>query len=541
MPRRLWEWVRERRDLRRAAGELVLAALLMGGLTAAMLWPQVRQLDAIPEHHDPLFSMWRLAWVAHQLPRDSLHLYDANIFWPERATLANSDGMPLAGALAAPLLWFGVPIAVVYNLWVLASFVLCGVAMYGVVRALSGRALPAVVSAVAFAFYPFRLEHYVHLELLLAFWMPLAVWALHRALCVQQGWRAGALLGAAIGAQYLMSMYLGIFLATYLLVVGGVLLAVRRPLQASAPALLVAMAVAGALIAPIVPPYLHVRQTTGERGLGEVETFSARPADYLAVDQPDRPRPNEVNERQVYPGGLIVALAALAFWPPVGALRWALAAGLLVMLELSFGTHGRLQPLLYEWLLPFRALRVPARASMLVGLTLSILAGFGTARLLGWLRHRALQVGMAAVLCAGILVETRPLPPLHAVPPVHPVYDWFRDRPTSVIVEVPMSYPLGGRYLLNSTAHWQRMVNGFSGSMPATYRPLHVAMRTFPDDLSLAMLWERGVTYAVVHEEFYGQEAYRDMLAQLDQHRSVRLVTRASDGRFEASVYALRQ
>ena len=520
-------------------GELIAVVFLMSALTAAILWPQVRQLGSIPQHQDPLFSMWRLAWVAHQLPRDPLHLYDANIFWPERATLANSDGMPLAGVIAAPLVWLGVPIAAVYNVWLIASFILCGVAMYALVRALVGQAVPAAFSGVAFAFYPFRLEHYPHLELLFAFWMPLAVWALHRTLTTSPSWRTGALLGVTIGAQYLMSMYFGIFLALYLLVVGGVLIVAWRRLRAAALPLLTAAVVAGLLIAPTIPPYLHVRATTGERTLEEVQSFSAQPSDYLAAEQPGKRR-NEVNERQVYPGVLIVALAVVALWPPVGALRWALVAGLLLMLELSFGTYGRLQPLLYDWVLPFRALRVPARASMLVGFTLCVLAGFGAARVVAPLREAALRALVTAALCTIVLFETRAVPKLHRVPPVHPVYSWFRDRPHAVVAEMPMWYPIGGRFLLNSTAYWQRMVNGFSGSVPHSYRSLHAAMRRFPDDLSLALLWERGVSSVIVHEEFYGREVYRKVIAEIEQHPSLTLITRASDGRFEASLYALR-
>ena len=32
----------------------------------------------------PHFSTWRLAWIAHALRTDPRHLFDANIFWPER-------------------------------------------------------------------------------------------------------------------------------------------------------------------------------------------------------------------------------------------------------------------------------------------------------------------------------------------------------------------------------------------------------------------------------------------------------------------------
>jgi hypothetical protein len=72
-------------------------------LTAALTWPQVLQPTAVLEHRDSWFNLWRLAWIAHQLPRDPAHLFDANIFFPERNTLAYSDPVILQGLLGAPL------------------------------------------------------------------------------------------------------------------------------------------------------------------------------------------------------------------------------------------------------------------------------------------------------------------------------------------------------------------------------------------------------------------------------------------------------
>ena len=43
----------------------------------------------------------------HQLPRDPLHLFDANIFHPERNTLAFSEHMLPQALMGAPLLWLG--------------------------------------------------------------------------------------------------------------------------------------------------------------------------------------------------------------------------------------------------------------------------------------------------------------------------------------------------------------------------------------------------------------------------------------------------
>ena len=64
--------------------------------------------DGVHDDGDPLMVTWVLAWVAHQLPRAPAHLFDANIFYPERNTLAYSETLLVPGIVAAPLHWLGV-------------------------------------------------------------------------------------------------------------------------------------------------------------------------------------------------------------------------------------------------------------------------------------------------------------------------------------------------------------------------------------------------------------------------------------------------
>ena len=51
---------------------------------------------------DTVLHEWTLAWLAHQIVRDPLHLFDANIFYPDQ--LAYSDHLFMPGILVAPLI-----------------------------------------------------------------------------------------------------------------------------------------------------------------------------------------------------------------------------------------------------------------------------------------------------------------------------------------------------------------------------------------------------------------------------------------------------
>ncbi len=249
-------------------------------LTVALTWPQVRHLDSVPDLGDPLFSIWRIAWVSHQIVRDPLRLFDGNMFHPERLTLTYSDSVIVPALMSAPLFWMGVHPVLSYNLLLLSGFVLSGVTMFLLVRALTGRIGAALIAGTIFAFYPYRYEHYPHLELIMTMWMPLSLWALHRTMAAGR-LRDGLATGLAFALQMLSSLYYGLFLAAYLVPLGGALwLARGRPRR---PLLMLAAgaALAGVLVSPVIYAYTANKAMVGDRGSAVVQFYSAEGSDYL--------------------------------------------------------------------------------------------------------------------------------------------------------------------------------------------------------------------------------------------------------------------
>jgi len=134
---------------------VLAAAVALAALTIFLTWPQALYLGTkVAVHNDPFFSTWRLAWIAHALRTDPHHLYDANIFYPERNTLAYSDAMLLEGAIGAPFIWAGVSPVLVYNILLLAGIVSSGVGVFVLVRYLTKNAGAALVSAAIFTLMP---------------------------------------------------------------------------------------------------------------------------------------------------------------------------------------------------------------------------------------------------------------------------------------------------------------------------------------------------------------------------------------------------
>jgi hypothetical protein len=523
-----------------AAGLCLVGALL--------LYPQWRHMDSVPDLGDPLLSMWRAGWVFQQLQGDPRGLFDANIFHPEALTFTYSDSMLLPGLTAAPLLAARLHPVTVYNLLLMSGFVFSGIAAALLVERLTGSRAAGFVAGIVYGFYPYHFEHYSHLELQMMQWMPLSLLALHRFLETRAARYAVAAAVCAV-AQLYSSMYYGVFFAIYAAAVVSVLIATRRPPLARLllPGALAA-ALALALAWPLIQPYREATRTKGERGRAEVAAYSATPADYLRAHFRSavygrHMLPGRQPERALFPGVVPIALAAAGLVPPLGAVRLAYVAGLIVAFDGSLGFNGVSYPYLYDWFSPIRGLRVPARFSVLVALSLSVLAGFGVRWLIARPRRpRASQALFAAAVAASIVNvwPVLPLVPVWRQPP--PIYGALAGAPQVVLAEfpVPQNYVSNVNYMYFSLWHWAPMINGYSGFMPKSYDEFQVGVADFPGPQALATLKSRGVTHVSVNCGLY-RGGCPELLARLDTIADLRKV---SEGRWQGQpvrLYELRR
>lgn len=492
-------------------------ALVLVFLTVFVTWPQARQLSTgVNDFGDPLMNSWTLAWVAHTLPTHPTGIFDANIFYPETRTLAYSETLIVPALLVAPVLWLGGGPILAHNLLLLAGYVLSGLTMYGLARSLTRHRGAALVAAVVFALYPYRTEEYAKVQLQLIFWTPLTLWAIHR-LRTGTAARAGVLAGSVAALQIYSCVYYGIFAMVPLAIVAIATAATaqaanRRPVIR---ALLVGMVVCGALCVPLAAAYRGASQRVGVRSPDDVRRWSATPADFLRAHPDNKmygnPGSPGQGELRMFPGWAAPALALAAFVPPIlSTATVAYAAAGVISADLALGFNGAGFRTLYDTLPPFRALRVPARFVMFVGLSLAVLAGFGVARLC---RGRSMLAEGAIVLAAVTIVtlesNNRPLQLSELPKGIPQVYSWLAEQPRTVICEYPVGNlqgragPQDATYMYYSTRHWQPMVNGYSGFAPPSYFELLDRLRFFPDDRSIAYLRERRVEILLVHSAYY--------------------------------------
>jgi len=526
-------------------------------LTIVFTWPQAIHWLSVPDFMDTYFSMWRLSWIAHQLTTDPRHLFDANIFYPLKHTLAYSDAVLLEGLAGAPLIWIGVPAVVVYNLLIFAGFVASGVGAFLLGRDLTKSSAAGLLAGTVFAFAPFRFDHYVHLELLWAQWIPLTLWMVHRT--VRSGrWRDGVWTGVFVILQGLSCVYYTVFLATILLVVGPILISTadRSVRWRAVRSLLAGAVLAAVVLAPYARAYQAAREDVGERGrqvalLG----FSVGPKHYLATPANNilygaATQSISVHEKRLFMGFLVMALVVAGLWPPISRVRIAYALALVIAVDVSFAQRGLLLGWLYDHVVIYRGLRVPARFGQIALLAAGILAGFGLVRVLDWVRMRrphllrSVTAAIGAIVVLEYLMYPQVLVPIDTTPSA--VAAWLDTQPPAPIINLPVSAgvesaarPIEPLYQYESTFHWRQMFNGYSGNLPASYVLAKPTVAAFPADSAIATLRELGIGVAIIHERYYGREAYRDVVAAARARRDLVAFGPFTDGEYEVRVYRI--
>lgn len=539
------------RAIFRGAGVVVLFSLL----AVVFTWPQAAHLSTdVIAHQDSLFSVWRLAWVAHQLVADPSNLFEGNIYYPAHRTLAYSDAMLLPGIIGLPLIRLGVPAILVMNLLSLLALVMSGAGMHLLARRLTGSTGAAIVAGIVFAFAPYRAAHLHHLELQWAQWMPLAFWALHRAM-TEGRLRDGILTGLFFTCQLLSSIYYAIFLGLTMALVGGVMLIVyRRTLTfRSLAGLVIGGLIVIGVAGPYAKPYQRNIQQVGLRDTDEIRAHSAKASSYLAVTRdnylygPLTGSWSPGEETILFPGLVPIVLLGLALIPPVGLNRWLYVLALAFAVQMSFGWNGTLYRLLYDLLPPLHGLRAPGRFGILVLLALGVLAAFGAARLeqLAPRRVRRLMPVLLGVLLMAEYAVAGPA--FDRYPTKTPdVYRWLAREPPTLTLEMPAptekTMPLfEAEYMYFSTMHWQTLVNGYSGHYPQSYLMLLHRLETFPDDRSIAELQARGVDLIILHRTLYLRERmdYDGVIAKLQARPDVQFVAAWADHLGEARAYRL--
>ena len=517
------------------------AAAIFALLAIVHTWPLAREPGVFcrNDNGDAQLNEWIVAWVAHQLPRDPRRLFQANIFYPAKDALAFSEPLIVPGLMVAPALWLGASPVLAINLLILIGFALTGLTAYALIYLWTRDRLAALAAGSLFAFNAHSLTRLAHVQALHAYGLPLALLLADRLIEAPRPRRAVAL-GACMAMTAYTSGYFAVFaiLTVAVVVIAGAGRWRRDPVRFLAM-LATAGVTAAALSIPVLLPYRRVAvEQQMVRSLAEVPSYSASAGAYLA--SPSRvhyatwsARAFETPVEPFFPGVIAIGLVLVALRAAVRGQNRGRAVMLIGLGALGFilslGTKTPVYGWLYEVFPPMQGVRAATRFGILFLLAVALLAGLGLAGL-----RTARQRGSAfAILAAAVIVLVNvealraPIgyPRWIGVPEIYKV---LAHEPGPVVLAEMPFYPASAvfrnaEYVLNSTAHWRPLLNGYSGYTPRHYVEFAELVSRFPREPAFAPMAAAGVTHIMVHPDRFGSGG-PEVLEALDGRKDFTLI-----------------
>ena len=512
------------------------ALVLFLFLTVAHTWPLASAPHRLSLNHnaDAQLNAWIVTWIAHVLPTQPSQFWQGNIFQPGEAALTFSEPLVVPTIAGAPVFWLSGSAVLTFNLLLLAGLTMTAWTTWWVVAGWTGSSNAGLLAGALITFNAHLLTRLPHLQAAHA-WGLLLVWGAAWALLQGNGrwwWLAGAVtLVAATSLHWLVFAVIGV----------GLMVVTSWPPRERVLTV-IAGGTAGILAAlPVLWPHL----TGGvRRPIEQVADFSATPGGYLSsmswLHRGWSTNAATLETNLWFPGVVCLVFATIGLvvgwntgWKTSRLTRWALAL-VIVGFVLSLGTATPVYEWIYRLFPPMQGIRAASRFGMLALFGLALLAAIAMA----WLERR-LRPGMARVLVVasiGLATVEAVHSPIHTTPfsGVPAVYSLLRDEPGQVLLAEMPFYPPdaafeNGEYVLNATAHWRPVMNGYSGMTPMSYRRHAETLWYFPQARAFVGLQEAGATHVMVHLEKFGAEA-DDVARSLDGRQDLRLMAADRDG-----------
>ncbi|MBN1681253.1 MAG: hypothetical protein JW966_13280 [Anaerolineae bacterium] len=503
----------------------VLPVIVYTLAAGVITWPLLRDITthaAGAGYGDSTVAI-RHAWWAREALLDGKNPFEHPLLvYPDGFTSWLQLGQPVQYVLVGSLGVLFSPV-VAFNVVMLLALVLDGVAAYILGMRLSDRRpLAALLGGLVFMAFPAMQGHLNagHIGIVLLWPLPLLALCLWRVVYDGAGWRSVVWGGVWFALTALGNVSLTAYTLFPLILFAGLygLLWERArlfprdvPLR-DRPWIKVGGMIALGLLF-VAPFYAPLATGAGQDELSNVTetgrvTFSA---DALAFVTPspfgfwdEIGATNDIMrdvlgtnsaEGAAYLGAVAVILAAIALARRRAARLWlvvALGAMLFSLgpllkwrdapVELRFEdveSYVTLPWAAFQRLPGFETTRTPGRFNLVTGLALSALTSTGAAVLLGWLRRRAVRVGLAALLGVVIVLEYQLFWPCMTMDARQP--DYFEQLARADDVRAVLTVPAGD-LLATKTAMLQQTVHG---------KPMiagHTLRRTPQDPAVLAIL-----------------------------------------------------
>jgi hypothetical protein len=132
-----------------------------------------------PTGPDGEIGWYLLGWDTHAFLHKPWAIFDANIYYPQRLTLAYGENLIGIAVFAAPVIWLTGNLLPAANFAALLSCVLCGVGAYVLARRVGLSVAAAVICGIVFECAPPRFFRIEQINLPNVQWIPFGLAALH--------------------------------------------------------------------------------------------------------------------------------------------------------------------------------------------------------------------------------------------------------------------------------------------------------------------------------------------------------------------------
>jgi hypothetical protein len=259
------------------------------------------------------------------------------------------------------------------------------------------------------------------------------------------------------------------------------------------------------LAIPIISPYLEVMKTYQyHRPITDVIHFSMSPEEVLTT--------------YFSPVVLVILLVGLGLskhfnlWYKISLFSFVMTLGpalhwLGKTIKIPF--HIPLPYLVFYYLAPgFNGFRTPSRWIVLA-LMAATVGGIVSMKTIKKKYLMIISVGI--IVASGLLAKSINSVPILAKDEYPPVYDWLKNQPGMVVIELPIfrwgsdSFSKNETHrMLYQTLHGKTLVNGYSGFSPPEWEDLVARLqKDFPSPVMLNELKTLGVNYVIVHQDEY--------------------------------------
>ena len=510
---------------------------------------------------DGSYFIWLVGWYQKALFQLKISPFFAPYLnYPQGWNLATTDVTPAMVALALPgSLAFGPTWG--YNFSMLLSFILSGWGMYLWVKHLTDDSWAGLVAGTVFAFLPFRIAHLFvgHLNLMGTQWFPFYFWGLFDLLNQEKfSWKPVLMAGIAAGLIGLTSPYY-VYMTMLISVVflaGFIIFKGYRRLKVLVfwKSLLAFGLLAAILVGVSMLPYFGLNAQNGfeTRPVEFMNRYSASPTDFFIpsikhflwgnwIDATFSPE--IFHESSLYIGAVAFVLMIVA-WVKRRQLKqpelvWiaSLVAAAAFVLALGMQLHwlGKvvvslprfLQPIFHRtdmpvvflpsyylfFRLPFFAnMRVMMRFGIFTLIFTSLMAGLG-AYLLTKMAPYKIKIWVGIALLVLVFIDFYPgVLDGFRVTKARPVDTWLAAQPnTGAVAQFPFDENSSQAQAYDTLVHQKPILGGdFNANPPEQFRRIRPVLNNFPNQKSVDLLRELGVTYVVVNSSHYKNYASVD-------------------------------